>query len=99
MRRKIEVPDYTNIMFEVNVVGMTIREVATERGISTKYVGKILDRLVGHAAPVWESPEINHHQCSGCGRTFSYSGIGDHYSIWTSGGNPLGCVHTLPGSN
>mgnify|MGYP001610304979 CR=1 FL=1 len=98
LRRKIEIGDYTNIKFEVNVVGMTIREVATERGISTKYVGKILDRLVGHAEPIWEAPLQNRFQCSGCARMFSMSGIAEHYSIWTSGGNPLMCVHTLPGS-
>ena len=96
LRRKIEKSDYQKIQFEVNVIGMTIREVANERGISTKYVSKILDGLIGEV-PQWEPTLDRRFSCSGCLRIFTNSGLWEHFNIWTSGNNPLACITTMPG--
>ena len=97
LRRKIDVEDYQKIRF-LSHINYTIREIATEYGISTKYVKKILNKQVG-TIPDVELMDVRHISCSGCGRLFDYSGIGDHYSIWTSGLNPLSCGLTIPGNN
>lgn len=94
LRRKIEEEDYQRIRF-YSFMNYTIREIATEFGISTKYVKKILSRQVGN--PQVEYMEVRHFSCSGCGRAFSFSGIGEHFSIWSSGGNTLNCMFTVAG--
>ena len=98
LRRKIEVEDYQQIRI-LSHINYTIREIATEYGISTKYVKKILDKKVGTQEPQVEYMEVRHISCSGCGRLFDYSGIGEHYIIWSSGGNPLSCGLTIAGLN
>ena len=98
LRRKIEVEDYQQIRF-LSHINYTIREIATEYGISTKYVKKILDKKVGTQEPQVEYMEVRHISCSGCGRMFSFSGIGEHYTVWTSGNQPLSCFITVPALN
>lgn len=96
LRRKLEVDDYQKI-HNLDAMNYTIREIATEFGISTKYVKKILNNQVGSN---WRSgrdlvyEDIRHHECSGCHRLFSFSGIAEHFAIWTSGNNPLSCLVT-----
>lgn len=98
LRRKIEPDDYQKIRL-FDYMNYTRREIATEFGISTKYVKKILNGEVGHETPPLTLLEVRHYSCSGCNRTFSYSGIGEHFAIWTSGNNPLSCIITVAGLN
>jgi AraC-like DNA-binding protein len=79
-RHKLTRLDYQKIAFD-DSQGLTIRQVANNWNISTKYVTRILDRVHG-VAPT----ETTIHACYGCGYSFaSASGLSLHQEIWTSG--------------
>ena len=91
-RRKLTQQDYERIQYQNNM-GYTIRAIAGEHNISTKYVKKILNGA--EVTVEWYS--LYQHDCSGCGRHFTFSGIAEHFAIWTSGGNQLSCFTIMPG--
>ena len=93
-RRKLSPQDYQRIQFYYTQ-GSTIREIANDYGISTKYVKKVLVRKdQGKQIEIsWDYSS----QCSGCGRHFDVSGLVAHFSTWTSGGlRELACATVMP---
>ena len=86
LRRKLEPLDRQRIHFGY-WNNSTIRELANTYGVSTKYI----KRIVTKSGEAFTSEE-----CSGCGYTFSHSGLILHYAIWTSGfTHPLACMVPL----
>ncbi len=107
-RRKLSPLDYQRIRFYYCSQNMTIRELSTSFGCSTKYVKKILDdgnlQRGGPDRPGW-GPEQQTRTvitweisaCGSCGRTFGTSGLQDHVNIWTaSGTQSLSCLSVMP---
>ena len=106
MRRKLEPLDYSRIRLYSDM-NFTIRELASEFSISTKYVKKVLGAtlqfnedgsvrfLMTSDNPV---PQIERLPCSGCGMGFNdRSGLMLHMEIWTSGNTkPLDCSGLMP---
>lgn len=108
MRRKLDLLDYSRIRVYSDM-NFTIREMASEMGISTKYVKKILGATVQFnedGSTRWLmiadsntiAPQIQRLPCSGCGMGFNNrSGLMLHMEIWTSGGTKeLDCSGIMP---
>ena len=90
-RRKLSEVDYSRIRFLLGE-GYTIRQLAGEFGVTTKYVKKIQIGEVGHRI---DDRDIR--DCSGCGIGFNYSGLRAHFYSWTSGGiHDLWCSGISP---
>lgn len=97
-RRKVEDADYQAIRLQ-DLQGFTIREIAHEFGVSTKYVKKV---LLG-VAPVKIGVDTmgtnrKTYPCSGCLLEFAEEeGLRKHQDIWTSGGTKgLECAAWVP---
>ena len=92
-RRKLSQSDYQLIRWEYHFGNDTIRQIANTHDISTKYVGKLLGTLTN----LPQELEIPKHECSGCGYSFTYSGLLAHFEAWTSGGLGLSCMVVAAG--
>ena len=96
-RRKLDLYDYQRTVWQVNN-GYTIRDVANEHSISTKYVKKIMAKPINETA-IYIQVENSGvtFDCSGCGRFFAlFDTLQSHFTIWTSGSNPLSCASVMP---
>lgn len=94
-RRKLDPEDYSRIRFSLDM-NYTIREVASQWNISTKYAKRIAagqftfapDGSVSFTtAPdsVIPQPPVL-ETCSGCGYSYGQSGLATHMATYTSGG-------------
>jgi hypothetical protein len=94
-RHKLSHLDYQKIMFELSQ-GNTIRQTANNWGISTKYIGRIVDRVHGTTMANYEMVQV--YECSGCGFSFSTSSaLSTHQDVWTSGNtHELSCSTVMP---
>ena len=94
-RKKLSDTDYTKIRYAYWNQS-TIREISNDFGISTKYVSKLV-----HAEPATgygrTDVGIYTQTCSGCQRTFTYSGISEHIGLWTVSGGEMNCYTVVPG--
>jgi hypothetical protein len=102
-RRKLKFEDYQRIHL-ASEDGLTIRAIASQWSVSTKYVRRILDRElldIASGAIIWDSPieGWNPHRCSGCNRPFeTLAGLQSHFDFYLSGGqSELACIQTVPG--
>jgi len=97
-RRKLTTDDYQRIRFSYYYEDCSIRELANEFGVSTKYIKKKLGRGVDVTGNQMADISVSHEDCSGCGRFFSSSGLQEHFFTWTSGGlHALTCNSVMPG--
>ena len=107
-RRKLNLLDYSKIRV-YNDASFNIRELASEFGVSTKYVKKLLGATVifnEDGTTRWlmaadsntVAPQIERLPCSGCGMGFNdRSGLMLHWEIWTSGNTKeLDCATVMP---
>jgi len=95
-RRKLNSQDYSRIQFQYTQ-GYTIRMIANEHGVSTKFIHKLLTNDTEQ--PQELGPSFLAHSCSGCSRSFDYSGLLTHFELWTSGGlHGLWCGNFMPGT-
>jgi len=101
-RRKLSEIDYIRIR-QYALKGYTVRAIANECGISTKYVRKILvgnapavSDLTGSDSPITFSEAT--FACSGCGRIWTTeTDLSQHIAVWTSGGtHELDCWQVAP---
>ena len=92
-RRKLSVQDYKSMRYLVTYGNHTIREVANEFGVSTKYVKKVCDN--SGLGEVYFDPRPL-PVCSGCGRSYGDS-LSGHWAVYTSAGTKeLDCGQWMP---